>query len=414
MIRLCKNCGDKVTYDISLDALSCSACGSLFTLDEYSDDTDDYQEDDIDNYASDNEDEYFHKLNDEMIDCSIYSCSSCGGEISITKTEVSTFCIYCGNPSIVFSRLSQMRKPEAIIPFKVTRETAMNSFYERINKSEFVPKNFKDCKIDMMRGIYIPYYITNVEYDGSMILSCQESNGDGNVRTVYYKRSAYASMPWITTDASFTLNDEISQRIEPFDINEAVPFDEGYLIGFYSDIADVPVKDAIKVAKSRACEIAQDNLLNALSGSNKTVVKKRETAEVYERPVTALFPAWFLTIRYDNQPYTFIVNGQTGKLIGGVPWEKKPFVLNTIKYTAILCPILMGLTLLIYPPLLRSIRMTSSNDFKLLMLLYLIPITTMLASYATAKNNLKKIRESVYRTKSTVLTRYVGKRQKGS
>ncbi|MBP5276635.1 MAG: hypothetical protein J6Z07_07580, partial [Lachnospiraceae bacterium] len=37
----------------------------------------------------------------------------------------------------------------------------------------------------------------------------------------------------------------------------------------------------------------------------------------------ALLPAWFITFRYDNQPYTILVNGQTAKMVGAVPYVKK-------------------------------------------------------------------------------------------
>ena len=36
----------------------------------------------------------------------------------------------------------------------------------------------------------------------------------------------------------------------------------------------------------------------------------------------ALLPAWFITFRYKNEPYTILVNGQTGKVVGSVPVDK--------------------------------------------------------------------------------------------
>ena len=34
-------------------------------------------------------------------------------------------------------------------------------------------------------------------------------------------------------------------------------------------------------------------------------------------------PVWILTTRYQNQPYTFMMNGQTGKMIGSLPYDKQ-------------------------------------------------------------------------------------------
>ena len=36
----------------------------------------------------------------------------------------------------------------------------------------------------------------------------------------------------------------------------------------------------------------------------------------------ALVPVWILTTRYKDQPYTFMMNGQTGKFVGSLPWDK--------------------------------------------------------------------------------------------
>ena len=36
-----------------------------------------------------------------------------------------------------------------------------------------------------------------------------------------------------------------------------------------------------------------------------------------------MLPAWFVTFRYENSPYTILVNGQTAKMVGAVPVVKK-------------------------------------------------------------------------------------------
>ena len=39
----------------------------------------------------------------------------------------------------------------------------------------------------------------------------------------------------------------------------------------------------------------------------------------------ALLPVWILTTRYQNQVYTFAMNGQTGKMVGNLPIDWKLF-----------------------------------------------------------------------------------------
>lgn len=401
MIKRCKNCAGRVTYDIDMKGLYCESCGSLFTEAEFESVLDEYEE-----YPM------LDVPKEETINCNVYQCSSCGAEISVTDTEASTFCIYCGNPTIVFSRVSKMKKPDAIIPFKVTKEEAMDIVRSTIKKGFFVPKEIKNYKIEQMRGIYIPYYVTSVEYDGSILFSSTVKSGKSS-KTIYSKRSAYASMEWLTTDASTTLADSTSQRLEPYYKNDAVPFDENYLVGFYSDMSDVLEVDAVRTAKGRARELARAELEKTVKGSSKKVLRSREDAEVYEDVLTAMFPAWFLTFRYKDKPYTVIVNGQTGKLVGGVPWNKGLFIGLVVAASivfSVACVFLSSLIASVVFPTHRSHSSSSNNNSGRAIA---IPIVAAISSITAGVKKIRKVMDSIARTSASTLTSYVSKRQKG-
>lgn len=391
MIRTCKNCGGRVAFDVELKGLACASCGTLW-------DVSDFGEEDM----LYNEEEPNKLMEDDTFDCSVYQCGSCGAEISITNTEVSTFCIYCGNPSIVFSRVSKMKKPDSILPFKITKEQAMAAVRERISKGFFIPKEIKNYEIEHMRGIYIPYYITNVEYDASYITSSVHKKGKNSV-TYYYKRSGYASMPWVTTDASTTLSDSTSQRLEPYNLKETRTFDEDYLVGFYADASDVESASAISLAKKRASNVFEDEIMKSFTGTSKKIVRKRQRAEVYTKPVTSMLPAWFLTFRYNNQPYTIIVNGQTGKIVGGVPWNKGLFA-----------GLVAGIGLvasIVFIPILSIIFASTEGDdsFKLFLFLALAAGS----AFISGTKHISKVLKSIERTSASTLTKFVSNRQKG-
>jgi hypothetical protein len=40
-----------------------------------------------------------------------------------------------------------------------------------------------------------------------------------------------------------------------------------------------------------------------------------------------LLPVWFMTYRYNGEVYSFAINGQTGKLAGTPPLDKKKLAL---------------------------------------------------------------------------------------
>ena len=54
----------------------------------------------------------------------------------------------------------------------------------------------------------------------------------------------------------------------------------------------------------------------------------------------AMVPVWILTTRCKNQPCTFMTNGQTGKVIGSLPIDKRKATLYPLAASLISVPIL--------------------------------------------------------------------------
>lgn len=393
MIRTCKNCASRIVFDVEKNGLYCERCGSLFDVSDYGDA--DYIENDV---VSDFKD---------MMDCNIYMCNSCGAEISINDTEASTFCIYCGNPAIVFSRVAKLKKPDAILPFKITKEDAMSIVKNRIQDGVFIPKEIKNLKIEQLRGIYIPYYITKVEADVASIIS-SEVHSNKSTNTIYSLRAVAASLPWVTTDASLKLNDSLSQRLEPFYLEEAVDFDEDYLVGFYSDMSDVQKSRAVEQAKDRVRHAIEEDMMHDVKGSNKKMQKNRICIDVFDEPITAMLPAWFLTFRYKDKPYTLLINGQTGKLVGGVPWNKALFI-TLVTVLSILFSTAAVLLFYNVLPIIFSGSSRGNSNGRLLSLIG----AGILACFSAAVKNITSSIKSIKRASDSNLTSFVSKRQKG-
>ena len=71
------------------------------------------------------------------------------------------------------------------------------------------------------------------------------------------------------------------------------------------------------------CQSLFDEHYKLYFGDLQTSVRKRISEHEIKHAEYALFPVWFLTFRYNNEPYTMLVNGQTGKVVGTVPVDKK-------------------------------------------------------------------------------------------
>ena len=397
MIRNCKNCAGRLIYDVQKHGLSCGSCGTIFPISAY------------ENLSSSTDDKNSDNPEDEMLDVNIFACSSCGAEISVTDTEASTFCIYCGNPNVILSRVGKMKKPDAILPFTISKEDALRSVREHLSKGFFVPRSIKNFEPEMMRGIYIPYYVTKVETDSRAVVAVTTSNGNRSI-THYHIRAGYASMPYVSTDASTMLSDNLSQRVEPYRLKELEEFNENYLLGFYSDQADINRLEAKEMAKQRAHEAVDEKVLSEF-GSNAQFYRNVFAGEIYEEPKLVMLPAWFLTLRYKDKPYTIVVNGQTGKTVGGMPWNKAIFialvVLLSIVFAVAATFIFYGLFYVLVHA--KHTRNSSKSKGKLIGLI----VAAIVAAFSAGISKIRKVLASISRATENSLISFVSKRQKG-
>lgn len=312
MICKCPNCSGAVTYDPSSEKLICPYCGEEFSVADFNADV---------------------ETDSETISCEIYGCTSCGAEIMVKDTEVSTFCAYCGQPTIVFNRVSKERKPDAILPFKIAKEEAVNRIREKLKEGCFVPEEIKNFEVEKIRGIYIPYRTYDIYHYDKQKLSAYVKKGKR-----YFIREAECNFKGITCDLSTQLTDEASLQLEPYDLKELKPFDVGYLSGFYADKSDADEEAIKEIALKRAKDFFDEKIWKSIDADNGKICESSPKQEV-KKSEYVLLPAWFMIFRYKGEAYTIIVNGQTGKTIGAVPTDKKRLGIMTTIIAVIASPL---------------------------------------------------------------------------
>lgn len=320
MASLCKNCSHALIFDPNSQKLVCSSCGSTFLPKEIEDNSQKYRED----LQAEAMEEVYGSKDGKYMDCYVYSCAQCGGEIVVNGTEASTTCIYCGNPNVVFSRIAKQKCPEFVLPFSVSKERAIALAREEIRRGFFVPKQIKNFSVDCCRGIYLPYWIVNADYTDAVVIKGEVRSGKSSV-TRYFGRAGRMKIRNLPLDASRALSDESSQKLEPFVLSRLKPFDVDYLAGFYSNVSDVTYSDIRKATLARAKEYFNEEAMRECQASGKKVVSSYPSLRLNNDMVYAMMPAWFITFNYKGKHNTILVNGDTGKVVCALPWKKVLF-----------------------------------------------------------------------------------------
>jgi predicted RNA-binding Zn-ribbon protein involved in translation (DUF1610 family) len=362
----CPNCGDVLVFDPDSGKMRCDSCRSLFSSEELGN---------ADKYAEENSEE---------ITCNNYVCRSCGARLQVSDNECSTFCAYCGQPTVVFDRVSSMRKPDVIIPFSVSRERAVELLRKEVKRAKFIPRELKNFTIERVSGIYVPFRLYDVSYSDNQLISAKSGSGK-NVRTHYYTIEADTEFKCISLDASNQLEDMSSRRLEPFNTDALMPFKIEYLSGFYADASDTDESAMEYAASKRAAQLfdkqTKDTICNDDHVHDATIVKKEPSYQI-ERVQYALFPAWFLTFRYADKAYTMLVNGQTEKVVGGLPVNNRKMNIVTFILTAVLTvPVFL---------MVNSMMKDLEDTGKILGFITTVAIVLVI----TAAENVKKVKKS--------------------
>ena len=334
----CPSCNASINYNPKDKNWVCEYCGSKFTLEELEANEKNFES------TSVKDSKELKEEKQENVEMDEYICQDCGAKIVADKNTAATFCVYCKNTAILKSRLTDKFSPTRIIPFAKTKDDAIKAF-QSVGKGKFLmPKEFSDPKnIEEITGVYIPFWLYSckmkgyVKGTGTKVMMWSDFQYNYTKTDTYnVERNGEYYFENIPVDGSVRFNDAIMNSIEPFNYDELTKFSYSYLSGFLAEKYDVEKDEAKKITIDRAETSTFQNLQAKASGYN-TFMPTIKNAEVEEEKIEyVLLPVWMVNIKYNEKLYTFAMNGQTGKMIGDIPYsKKKAFVFALILFIAI-------------------------------------------------------------------------------
>ena len=314
----CPTCGAGLVFDPKTQKLQCLSCRNQ------------YNPENVENIKLDTAKEENSMNNQDEYEALSYKCSHCGAELITTDETITTFCSFCRTGTMLDRRVIKKRKPDYVIPFKITKKECESIYVNKIKKSIFAPKNMIDTQeVEKIRGIYMPYWIYSFEKQGSNTANGSKYNhrsGD----YVYYDdysltTNVDAKCNGITHDATSNFSDRLSESIAPFSVKEKKDFSPAYLSGFYADNEDVDNN----IYESENNEIASKHISKKLGkekeyhkyGAKPKINLENKSAEL------ALFPVYFLATKNKNGDRISyaVINGQNGKIAADIPIDFKKF-----------------------------------------------------------------------------------------
>ncbi len=263
------------------------------------------------------------------------SCPSCGAEILCDENTMATQCCYCGNPALVPGRFSGGLKPDFVIPFVKTKKDAIENMKKFYKGKWLLPANYaSESRLEKIQGMYVPFWLFDAKVEGAAQFKATNSRSwdDGDdtiIETDHYRCIRRGTMAFhrVPVDGSESMDDSYMQSIEPFDYKDMVEFNTTYLAGYLADKYDVDADKAALVADKRVDCTTAEKLEETVTGfetvsADSCHVVKQESSIAY-----AMAPVWILSSQYEGKKYTFMMNGQTGAIVGSLPVDtRKGFI----------------------------------------------------------------------------------------
>ncbi len=267
-------------------------------------------------------------------------CTTCGAVVHAAEGEVTAACTFCGSAVVLYQTDPNLIRPESLVPFLFDRNSANQRFASWLKGLWFRPDSLKRLsRADKLEGVYVPFWT----FDASVHSTWTADAGHYYYETEHYTETVGGKKVqrsrqvrhtrWerasgsrddryddILVCASRGLGDALVRKLSPFDTQRLVPYDPSFLAGWRAEAYSIDIYAGLERGKETIVTGQRGRCSRDVPGDTQRAldVENTMTAVTFKH---VLLPVWVGVFRHDNRPYQFMVNGQTGEVVGTAPWS---------------------------------------------------------------------------------------------
>ncbi len=285
----CNTCGASMHFDIVKQNYACQFCGNTEFSDAKKEQLEQWVE--ISNASLQAQSGIVKK----------YECPNCGADVKTMDDTESLSCFQCGSAMITADFAMTDEYPVAIVPFKLTEREAKDLLLKELGHSlKHLSKEHKakiKANIDALRAVYLPFQLFSGPVDATV-----SRYGRFNGRDFHLK--SYMNQKVVI--ACENIDNDLIEKIEPFNLDDLVPFKFIYISGHQAKTQDIGYEN---LARDLSVELKEDMktaLGRKLGGASLNI----EVQPYQQSTAPVLMPVFSLNV--DGASLT--INGQTGKI----------------------------------------------------------------------------------------------------
>ena len=314
----CDGCGANMLFDPSSQMLKCPHCGTIKDFDKSN------KVEEIDVLKAFGQAETWKSEN------SVYRCENCGAVVVLPNGQTATICPYCETSHVVKSTETAGLKPNAVYPFTITKENALE-FSKKWAKSKlFAPTKFKkNLNSNDFRGVFQPCFTfdsrTTSVYRGRIGKRYTRTVGSGKNRRIesyIVWRNISGTYSNFFNDVMINADGEYSQvtlnRLLPYDFKTIKVYEDEYLTGYMAKRSNKAIEGCWGEAKSFMDGALRRMILNRYSYDVVDYLNVSTTHEAVTYKYV-LLPMYLHNYKYGKKLYSVHINGNTGRVTGKSP-----------------------------------------------------------------------------------------------
>ena len=244
----------------------------------------------------------------------IVQCESCGGTVVFDAEFESSKCLFCGSSDLAAPQEGEEEEPspDFALSLQIGREQADTQYREWATSSWWNPKELRSLQVEL-RLMYLPAWWIRGEVEshwGGLISANTKSR---KAPTSGLERATYEDI----VAASQGLSSAELAELLPFVLEDAQPWSElSHEIPFeVPGMSEEAARGVIHERLSSAHLSDIQTKESLLSGVSSSFVHE-ESHRLY------MLPVYIGAFRFREQPWRFLINAQTGEVVGDAPVDR--------------------------------------------------------------------------------------------
>lgn len=243
----------------------------------------------------------------------VTECENCGGLVVFDANTEAVKCPFCGDVSLTAAELKVTEQPDHAVPFQISPQDAEGLFGAWARSSFWAPRELRNQSAEIER-LWVPAWRVNAEVHATWTGLVDAKTRSGKRP----KAGIDVSRREVWVPASLGLSQDELHALAPFPEDGSVEWDPHNADAPF-EVGGLTAQTATTEARPRFREAVRKDLIRRerLRDCRTSVLLE----DVEATPL--MLPVYVGCVRFRDRPWRFVINGQTGRVTGDTPLDRK-------------------------------------------------------------------------------------------